>query len=89
MRWNEAPDTVATVLVLEGSDPPVTPFQVREAFKQSYENQGKLQWLGTKTEFDDEDVDAGDNKKRKKDGDAGDNKQRKKDGGAGDSKRKK
>ncbi|KIL90303.1 hypothetical protein FAVG1_06033 [Fusarium avenaceum] len=43
----QAPSTVATVLVLEGSDPAVTPGQVRDAFKKSYNNDGSVVKLGT------------------------------------------
>ncbi|KAH6952951.1 hypothetical protein DER45DRAFT_617324 [Fusarium avenaceum] len=43
----QAPSTVATVLVLEGSDPAVTPDQVRDAFKKSYNNDGSVVKLGT------------------------------------------
>ncbi|EEU33559.1 uncharacterized protein NECHADRAFT_89372 [Fusarium vanettenii 77-13-4] len=43
----QAPSTVATVQVLEGSDPAVTPGQVRDAFKKSYNNDGSVEKLGT------------------------------------------
>ncbi|RSM18705.1 hypothetical protein CDV31_002425 [Fusarium ambrosium] len=43
----QAPRTVATVHVLEGSDPAVMPSQVREAFKESYKNGGSIEKLGT------------------------------------------
>ncbi|KAF5611654.1 uncharacterized protein FSUBG_2091 [Fusarium subglutinans] len=43
----QAPSTVATVLVLEWSDPAVTPGQVRDAFKKSYNNGGSVEKLGT------------------------------------------
>ncbi|KAJ4012381.1 hypothetical protein NW752_008055 [Fusarium irregulare] len=43
----QAPRTVATVLVLEDSDAEVTPAQVRNAFKRSYNNDGSVEKLGT------------------------------------------
>jgi hypothetical protein len=50
-----APNSVATVLVLEGSDPPVTPEEVRDALKESYDNEGIHVRLGTKPKDSDDD----------------------------------
>jgi hypothetical protein len=49
----EAPKTVATVLVLEGADPLVTPEEVRAAFQISYKNQNSTERLGLKSKPED------------------------------------
>ena len=43
----QAPSAVATVLVLEGSDPAVTPAQVRDALKRLKNDDGSVEKLGT------------------------------------------